>query len=102
MGKKRITAGDIYLGQKIAEMRIEKDMKPKEFAKLVIGAATIKQVERYESGELVIPMRSLEKIFRFFDSHVDRKIWRKIGYERQERNPNEELLLEYYKQLFDE
>lgn len=100
--RSQVNEADKVLGRKIAALRIANDYSIKMFARAIGGNVTVQELERFESGKKVIPLRTLEKIFRIFDSHVDRKLWRRIGNERQAENPSNEELARCYELLFDD
>jgi transcriptional regulator with XRE-family HTH domain len=104
MGRSRKHGGfpsDVVLGRNLEMLRIKHDMTRKELARKV-PKLTAQQIDRIESGGEIVPMRLLENIFQVYGSHVDRKLWRKIGNQRQEDNPDDELLLLLYEQLFED
>jgi transcriptional regulator with XRE-family HTH domain len=102
MAKDNTSPSERILGEKLKAFRIANDYTPKAFAKAIGGGVTVQDVERFELGKKIVPMRTLEKVFRLFDTHIERRLWRKIGYERQEQHIDEEELSACYEELFED
>ncbi|MBT4922088.1 MAG: helix-turn-helix transcriptional regulator [Rickettsiales bacterium] len=99
---KKIKKSNIVLGNKIARLRLIKNMTCMQLGRKV--NQNKQQIERYECGGAVIPLPVLEKIACALDEPIAKKIIRKISSFRKlevvEKSEREEELIDLYNQAF--
>jgi len=94
---------DIFLGQKIKELRTHLEMSQMQLGRVVNDLC--QQIDRYENG-CFIPLPKIEELAEALGSRVPKKIIRRISIERKlqaedgiDRSPQ---LIELYSEAFPE
>ena len=71
-----VNPANVILGEKIKQLRIQKNISPTDFRKLL--NIPIHQLEKYESGVDMVPVNILEKIEEKCDLYLPKKTLRRI------------------------
>ncbi len=93
---------EIFLGKKIAEFRISKNIQRIEIAKKI--RQTERQIEKYENGEF-IPIPVLESIMEAMGEPIQKRLIRQISNLRKlekETKIEQDELISLYQQIFEE
>lgn len=98
-----INPANVILGQKIKQLRMQKNISSTDFRKLL--NIPIHQLEKYESGVDMVPVNILEKIEEKCDLYLPKKTLRRIvalrGISHENENASVELI-ELYQSLWTE
>jgi hypothetical protein len=94
---------DIFLGQKIKQLRVRLEMSQMQLGRAVNDVC--QQINRYEDGAF-IPLSKIEELAEALGSRIPKKIIRRISIERklqaEDGMDRSDSLIELYSEAFPE